>query len=542
MNSPSTELSMSNPSWQVHVESGHFCAKVCQPAALRAALALAVITWMHSTVLGADAVGISELIDEHIQRRLDADGVKPAATADDAEFLRRVYLDLHGVIPSQEQTIQFLDATNPGKRAKLVDQLLNNPQFGVHFADIWRSRLISPLTNEQRVSPNRFGEWLAERFNRDNWDRIVYQLLTASGKVEENPAVIYLIEGRNPLGVTDLTDLSCRYFLGLRLNCARCHDHPFAKWTRTDYWGTAAFFAQIQTPGRPKLVHRIGVQDDLRMKLSSLQDTDMIDGFQLSSPIFLGGQKLDVDSAINYREAFARWVTSGDNPFFARAAVNRMWWHFFGRGIVDPVDDMHAGTKASHPELLDLLSQHFVESGFDLKQLCREILNSSAYQRTSRPGEQPQREAELFGRMSIKVLSAEQLYDSLVRVLGAPARSKTIDMRPGTREEFIQFFAADGDPEPTRYDRGIPHALRLMNSPQFASRNLAALASVVANPQRSTDEVINQLFITILSRRPTAAERKIVEEEMADQHNSLDTACRELAWALLTSSEFSLNH
>ena len=505
-------------------------------------LVLALVAAAPRSLFGNDAVASSAWIDEQIQRRLDAEGIKPLPEAEDAEFLRRIFLDLHGVIPSQERAVQFLESKDPDKRAKLVDELLSNPQYGKHFADLWHARLISPLTNEQRVTPERFHSWLAEQINREKWDRIVYQLLTASGKIEENPAVIYLVEGRNPLGVTDLTDLSCRYFLGLRLNCARCHDHPFAKWTQKDYWGMAAFFAQIQTPGRPKLVHRIGVQDDLKMNLSSLQETDLIDGFAISPPIFLGGTKLNTDSSTNYRQEYASWLTSGENPFFARATVNRMWWHFFGRGLVNPVDDMHAGNSASHPELLEQLARDLVQSGFDLKHLCREIANSRTYQRTSRPGERPEKEAELLGRMAIKVLSGEQLYDSLVKVLGPPAKSPGIDTRRGGREEFCLFFAQDGDPEPTRYDRGIPHVLRLMNSPQFAGRNLHSVVSKIAGRDRPANDVVEDLFLTILSRRPNSADLKIFMDEFTENRQSLDNAYRDLAWALLMSSEFSLNH
>src|SRR5262245_24926965 len=219
---------------------------------------------------GDDAVALAELIDRHIDERLNTEGVKRVAPADDAEFLRRVYLDLQGVIPNVDQAARFFLDDGHQKRKQLIDELLANPLFGEHFGDVWRRRLISPQANEQRKQSDRFAAWLADRFNKnEGWNRIVTDLLTASGKLEENPAVTYLIEGRHPLGVTDLTDLSSRYFLGVRLNCAQCHDHPFVSWKRQDYWGMAAFFSQIQTPGRPKVVYQAGVQDDPKMTLSS---------------------------------------------------------------------------------------------------------------------------------------------------------------------------------------------------------------------------------------------------------------------------------
>ena len=196
-----------------------------------------------------EAGALSDLIDRHIQARLDAEGVKRLPAADDAEFLRRAFLDLHGLVPTEEQAAQFLDRSDSQKRAELIEELLGSPRFGEHFADVWRKYLISPLANEQRMQTDRFAAWMAGRFNNnDGWDRIVHDLLTATGKMDENPAVTYLIEGRNPLGVTDLTDLTSRYFLGVRLNCAQCHDHPFVAWKQQDYWGMAAFSLRFKRP------------------------------------------------------------------------------------------------------------------------------------------------------------------------------------------------------------------------------------------------------------------------------------------------------
>jgi hypothetical protein len=487
-----------------------------------------------------DAAALAESIDSHVQARLDTAGLKPAPSTDDAEFIRRVYLDLHGVVPSAQQAARFLDSNVPDKRRALIDELLASPRFGEHFAEIWRRRLMSPLEDEQGLKGEPFAVWLAGRFNNnDGWNQVVYDLLTASGTVDQNPAAGYLIEGRHPRGVTDLTDLTSRHFLGLRLNCAQCHDHPSGTWTRQDYWGMAAFFAQIQTPGQPKRVHKVGVQDNPQITLASLAAADMLDGFLARPPTFLAAEGPWTSTQVTHRHALAHWITSPKNPYFARAAVNRIWWHFFGRGIVNPVDDMHAASAPSHPELLELLSERFVESGFDLKFLCRAILNSRTYQQTSRPGRQPEREAELFARMSIKVLSAEQLYDSLVTILGPPASGKGNQTALGPRHEFVQFIADDADRDPTRYERGIPQLLRLMNSPQFAGKNLSSLVSRVATAARSADEVTDELFLAILSRRPTDHERELMRDRRGD---STQSAYQELAWALLMTSEFSLNH
>lgn len=487
-----------------------------------------------------EAVELMVLIDKHIDTRLKAERIPASDPADDAEFLRRLYLDLHGVVPTSEQVEQFLAGSGPDQRARLIDQLLASARFGEYLGDIWQGYLMSPLADDQIARSDRFRRWLAEQFNTRTWDRIATDLLTATGKMEENPAVIYLVESRLPRTVPDLTDLTSHYLLGIRLNCAQCHDHPFTTWTRKDYWGLAAFFTQIQTPGKSKQIYQFGVKDNRQLTLAALTEGGAPDGFLFRPPTFLGGEELQTSDTTN-RGALAAWMTSPENPYFARAMVNRTWWRLFGRGIVHPVDDMHEGNPPSHPELLDLLAQRFVESGFDLKDLTRVIVSTRAYQRTSRPGDATERQARLFGRMSVKVLSAGQLYDSLVTIFGSPSKAAGVDPRQGVRAEFMQFFAEDGDPDPTAYKRGIPHLLRQMNSGQFAGRNISVLAADLAKPDRSADEVIRDLFLAILSRRPTESEVQFCRSHLADAGSDA-AGYRELAWALMMSSEFSLNH
>lgn len=513
---------------------------MCSSRRLLALLAVIAFTESGSVAADSDAALLAALIDRQIDARLDAEKVRPVPQTDNAEFLRRVYLDLHGVVPTAEQATQFLADTDPSKRSRLVDALNASPRYGEYLADIWSGYLVSQLADDQRVRTEKLRLWLADRFNKKSWDRIVTELLTATGKIDENPAVVYLIEGRLPRSVSDLTDLASRYFLGIRLNCAQCHDHPFVKWKQHDYWGMAAFFTQIQTPGKPKLVYQVGLKDYPEITLSTLEKAGMLDKFVSKPPTFLGGDEVKAKGATN-RVALAEWITSPKNPYFAKAMVNRTWWRLFGRGIVRPVDDMHEANPPSHPELLELLSQRFVESGYDLKFLTRAVLLSRAYQRTSRPGDDAEKQAALFGRMSVKVLSAGQLYDSLVTVFGPPARDSAVDTKSGARAEFTQFFAEDGDPDPTAYRRGIPHLLRLMNSKQFAGRNVSELVSRISTSGRSADDVARDLFLTILSRRPTDRERQMVREHVA-KAGSADAAYRELAWSLMMSSEFSLNH
>src|SRR5688572_6363373 len=278
------------------------------------------------------------LIDRQIDARLRSEGVRAAEWADDAQFVRRIHLDLHGTVPALEQTRRFLADAGPDKRARLVDSLLADARYGQYLADIWQGYLMSPFADDQTNRAERFRDWLAEQFNTRRWDQIVTDVITASGKMEENAAVTWLIEGRLPRAVPDLTDLTSRFFIGVRLNCAQCHDHPFVDWKRQDYWGMAAFFTQIQTPGKPKMVYKSGLLDNPQMTLASCRDADTIEGYQSRPPTFLGGGELKAEAGQTHRAALARWITSPENPYFARATVNRMWSHFFGRGIVNPVD------------------------------------------------------------------------------------------------------------------------------------------------------------------------------------------------------------
>jgi hypothetical protein len=202
----------------------------------------------------AVAAELAALIDQQIDTRLRTAGVRAAALADDAEFVRRIYLDLNGAVPSLEQVKRFLADAERDKRARLIDSLLADARYGQYLADIWQGYMISPLADDPTKRAERFRHWLAGQFDTRRWDQIVTELITATGKMEDNPAVSYLIEGRLPRTVPDLTDLTTRYLLGIRLNCAQCHDHPFVKWKQEEFWGMAAFFTQIQTPKRGKQV------------------------------------------------------------------------------------------------------------------------------------------------------------------------------------------------------------------------------------------------------------------------------------------------
>jgi hypothetical protein len=488
-----------------------------------------------SKVQKLDAAVLARLIDGHIEKRLKVEQIPRSPRTDDAEFLRRVYLDIHGVIPTVEQARAFLDGTAADRRARLIDELLGSPRYAAHLADLWHNHLY-PATANQRIKPEALVRWLEHGFQTKTWDRLVHDLMTATGPQDQNGAVTYMLKGRFTLSVTEMTDLTSRCFLGVRLNCVQCHDHPCASWKQSDYWGLASFFTQIQ---RLKPVVAFTTITETNVDPRKLPESD-----RLREPRFLGGEVFNAAPGQSLRKALADWMVSRENPFFARATVNRMWGHFFGRGLVHPVDDMHDGNPPSHPELLQALTEQFKANGFDLKYLCRAICQSETYQRTSKPVAGNARDDKLFSRMLIKVLTPEQLFDSLVVATGqAGNRGPSGKPIHKPRAEFVNSFRGEGDSDPTSYSRGIPQALRLMNSGQFVGpRSEAFVTKQIVPPGTAPEQAVERIYLRVLSRRPSREESTLMRKYLAQPGAERQQLYAEILWALLNSSEFSLNH
>jgi hypothetical protein len=491
-----------------------------------------------------DASAVDRLIDEEIGRKLAEAKVSPGPVCSDAEFLRRAYLDVTGVIPPADKARAFLDSTDPQKRAKLIDELLADPNYGRHQSDLWVPRLFPRDSANRFVLREPFVRWLEERFNDDTpWDKFVYDLVTASGTVEDNPAVTYFLANRS---VDKLTDTVGQHFLGVQIQCAQCHNHPFNGWKQTEYWGMAAFFSHVQpqNPKNPKNGGdgtRIGVQE-------TAARTRLKDFFPESAKTvpakFLGGPEPKVRDGEPLRPVLAKWLTSPDNPYFARAMVNRTWAQCFGRGFVNPVDDLKDDADASHPELFAALTQQFVASGFDVKQLIRRICTSQAYQRSGKAVGGPDHDPALFARMAVKVMTPEQLFDSLSLVTGFAGEGRVAGPKGGAgrgqsspRDRFVQFYLAGADQaNPTEYEAGIPQALRLMNS-RIAGNPQAVRAIVPAGAAPA--KAFEAIYLAALSRRPTAAEVAQLNQYVAKVGNP-NEAYADILWAVLNSSEFTM--
>ena len=345
---------------------------------------------------GRNPALVAAEIDRHIEARLTAAKVALSPQADDAEFLRRAALDITGRIPTAERTLAFLNDRSPDRRAKLIDELLADREYGEHFATVWYHRMIKPDNDNKRlIIGNTLRDWLADRFNQNQtWDRLVTDLVTASGERDENPETTFLL-AHVVAGQPDpskMTAAVSRLFLGVRLECCECHNHPFTKLQQTDFWGMAAFFTATRGIDRSNKVPRIydvspqdptgkgGKNDSALVGSIVIPDSN---GKTVRAK-FLGGEQPPTPPPDRLRTELAAWLTAPSNPWFARAAVNRLWANFFGRGIVNPIDDMRPESDSSHPEVLQLLAEEFAASGFDQKHLIRCICLSKTYQRSSR--------------------------------------------------------------------------------------------------------------------------------------------------------------
>ncbi len=494
-----------------------------------------------------DPAALARLIDAEIDRKLAQAKIPPSPRCDDAEFLRRVYLDLTGVIPTAEKARAFLDSTDPDKREKLIDELLADPNYGRRMADIWTAKLFPNDSANRFVQKEPFHAWLAEQFHKNTpWDRLVTQLITATGTADQNPAVIYFLANRS---IDRLTDTTTQHFLGVQLQCAQCHNHPFSSWKQVEYWGFAAFYSKVRAdnPKNPKKAPDAPAPGVQELPTRSKQKDFFPEATKIVAPTFLGGPEAKVNPAEPYRPVLARWMTSPSNPFFARAMVNRLWAHLFARGLVMPVDDMLEENTPSHPELLDALARHMATiGGFDQKYLLKAICLSQAYQRTSRPLPENKEDDTLYSHMKIKVMTPEQLYDSLAQVIGrAVANTPAAKNKKGAgrlsnlnaRAQFVAFFLAGAEqPSVTSYEAGIPQALRLMNAP-LTNNPVLVRGLLGSNPTPAA--AIEQLYLATLSRKPTATELNDLTAYVQMTGNPY-AAYGDILWALLNSSEFTM--
>lgn len=519
-----------------------------------------VIPWILLGLIGlpptssGDHDALTQTINARIAERLSIDAVEPAPAADDAEFLRRASLDLIGCIPTAEEVRAYLADTDADKRSKLVDRLIADARHSRHFAQTWRALLLPEIETEPqlRYLQPGFEKFLEQRrLENVGFDVIVRDLLTvpiaSPGETPEfvlrdlnqpNPIAFIASKNADP---AKIASSSIRTFLGIRLECAECHNHPFDPWTREQFWSQAAFFAGIERRGKGPFAPLVEVADRTEI---SLMNTDRMVPVQ-----FLDETKPHSAGTQSPRVQFAVWMTSPSNPYFAKAIVNRVWSQLMGTGLTEPVDDFSAANPPSHPELLDELAAAFRESGYDLSLLLRAICRSEAYRRTSRLTEDNQSPPELFARMAIRPMSPDQFADSLmlaVQVQPSDERVAGDDVEDLDRRRILDLLQADG----SRTDpaTSVTQALAFMNGRivDLATRSAAGtrIQRLAEEFSDSLDSPIEELFLVTLSRLPTYAERETISAtlKLGESNQERGDQLGNLLWALLNSPEFRWNH
>jgi hypothetical protein len=534
-----------------------------------AAFLLAVaLTATCTTALRAEDQPLRQIIDREIRAGWEQEKLTAPGLASDGVFLRRVYLDLLGTVPTYDETKQFLDDKAEDKRPKLIDKLLEDPRYALHQARVWDLTFFGrhPPDSELLGRREGFQKWLTEQFTQNvPYDRWVRDLLNAEGWTDQGPAMFYALYRNNP---EEAAVAVSRLFLGTQLQCARCHDHPFEKWKQEDFYGLAGFFVRI-TPvegNRNGKRHYMIAEKTTGEVLFTGPVKDQKPG-QKGKPVaarFLGGDALeepevpkdfkepDLKTAkgatppkplFSRKEKLAEWITAPDNPYFARAAANRVWAQFMGRGLVHPVDDLGGKKKPSHPALLEALAVQLKAQKFDLKWYIRELVNSQAYQAAA-AGASTDAAPFMYERARVRPLSVEELMSAMRTVTGYDATEKKPDQgkMPGS-EYMVMYF---GEPMDGRGDfqPSLSEHLYMNNSSQLRQviqRKKGNLADVLLSSSAPWDERVEQLYLSVLNRPPKPPEKERFVTYLTSKPDAAPLL-EDAIWVLLNCAEFRFNH
>ncbi len=493
-------------------------------------------------------------IDELVIKKLQTLNIAPSEQATDREFVRRAFLDATGTLPTSQEVENFLADNATNKRAKLIDGLLAREEFVDYWTNRWSDVLLVSSDKIGSTAMWSFYNWLRDGVATNKpWDKTVREIITASGNTLENGAANYYVMHKD---VTDLTENASMAFLGMSITCARCHNHPLEKWTQKQYFQMANLFA------------RVGLKNGVRAGDVQVYSNPAgeVNHPRLGKPLPpapLDGEALAFDSPKDRREHLADWLTSPSNTYFAKAAVNRVWKNFMGRGLVEAVDDMRATNPPSNEELLAALTKDFTDHGFDLKHLIRMVMNSAAYQRSSKPNEANKQDDRFYSRYIIRRLPAEAVLDAVSQVTGVatdfpgyPAGMRAMQL-PDARVNsyFLTIFG-----KPPRFatcecertaEPSVTQALHVINGDTI-NQKLRSAGGLVDSFLKlgATDEtIINHLYLSALSRLPEKDEINRLLSVMKESVGTEKTAgelrrqtIEDLVWAVLTSKEFLFNH
>jgi hypothetical protein len=499
-------------------------------------------------------------IDQATHKQWQQLGLVPSPLASDEQFIRRVSLDITGTLPTPAQVKAFLGDKAADKRAKLVDTLLNSPEYAYFFANKWSDI----LRVKRRSQPDRvhgtfsFHEWIRQAIVRDMpYDEFARAILTASGDEYTNPATVWYKELQSP---EQFVDDTAQVFLGLRMACAQCHHHPYEKWSQDDYWGMAAFFGRL---GRKAIPVAGGFQNQpfqvaaiYNLPSGSVQNKRTGQPAEIKP---LDADAIQVAPTDDPREKLADWMTNSKNPFFAKAVANRYWAHFFSRGIVDPPDDMRVTNPPSNPELLEALAKDFEEHKYSLKHLIATICKSRTYQLSAVPNEFNKRDKQAFARYYPKRMGAEVLYDAVCQVTDSPSgfgglpqdqhAPKRAIMLPD--ESFSTYFL-DVFGRPQRIsacecervsEANLAQALHLLNSDEVQGKisRAGGRADRLAQDKRPDAEKVEELFVWAFAHKPEKSQLDAALAHIGKSAKNKKLAYENILWALLNTKEFVFN-
>ncbi|MFN3189554.1 MAG: DUF1549 and DUF1553 domain-containing protein [Aureliella sp.] len=484
-------------------------------------------------------------IDKFVGAKLQKLRITPSGICTDEEFLRRATIDIVGLLPTEEEYHEFVENSSSDKRAKLVDRLLERKEFSEIWAMKWAQILLVKSNNQVSYKAAfLYSSWLTNEIAKGTpIDQIVRELISSSGGVFERPPTNFYQVERNTLKTAENV---AQVFMGIRTQCAQCHNHPFDRWTMDDYYGFASFFSQI---GRK-------TGEDYREIIIYNRGGGEVNHPVSKKPVpptYLGGSQADTKGK-DRRAVLADWITSPDNPYFATSIANRVWKHFMGVGIVDPVDDIRVSNPASNPELFAELGAKLTEYEFDLKQLVRDICNSEAYQRSTQTNESNRLDTRNYAYAAVRRVPAEMLLDCISvatntkdKFRGLPAGARAVQIADGrTSTYFLNTFgrsprATVCDCEAST-DPSLSQALHLLNGSSTQGKIAQGkLINTWIENGASVPEVLTRIYIRSLSRMPTEKELNDLSKSVAASGN-IQLGLQDVFWAVLNSREFMFNH
>lgn len=488
----------------------------------------------------------TNFIDTHVWNQLARLGIKAGAVASESEFLRRVYLDTIGTLPTSAEARKYLADASPNKRDKLIDDLLNRAEY----VDYWTMKWLDVLRADQlKVTPQgtvAMQRWLRHSFQRNvPFDQMARELLTVQGSTTaEGPGAFYKILTKPD----EMSRAVSQLLLGVRIECAQCHHHPSERWSQEDYTALAGFFTGVKLkklPNGTEAVVSFGGKDLLHPRTS-----------EPVLPRALGDADADLNGLSDRRVALANWLTQPDNEFFAKAIANRIWAHYLGRGLVEPVDDIRETNPATNEPLMEALSRHMVDVKFDMRAFTKTLLRSRVYQLSSASNDSNRDDQQNFSHAAYKAIPAEALLDAISQTTGIaekfngwPKGYRAIQIWDNRMPSY--FFRIFGRPVRATVcecersgEPSISQALHLLNSPEIMAKiqHRDGTARRLANSELTDDELIDELYLTTLSRFPNKEERNLMREAFLDSGLERNAAVEDVLWALLNTKEFIFNH